>query len=179
MILYNIAIACWSYKRYIDLHINMTIKGPSCKQVIVPMNIDNTRKFIKNSSTHIININKVFKNIKSNVMTKFICIEDKSIVISTDNVASVVATTCRNSTCSMLTSAKLSNGLSHSGDYKRTRQGALAAFIYYIYTWLLVRATTISIWPLSPCCYLMSYYSSTCVFHKATMLSTCVLTSYL
>ena len=66
----------------------MTIKGPSCKQVIVPMNIDNTRKFIKNSSTHIININKVFKNIKSNVMADFICIKNKSIVISTNNVAS-------------------------------------------------------------------------------------------
>jgi len=46
----------------------------------------------------------------------------------------IVATTCRNSTHSMLTSAKLSNGLSSSGDYKRTRQGVFAAFIYYIYT---------------------------------------------
>ena len=69
---------------------------------------------------------------------------------------SVVATTRRNGTRDMLTSAKLSNGLSSSGVYKRTRQGALAAFIYYIYTWLLVRATTISIRPLSPCRYLMS-----------------------
>ena len=32
---------------------------------------------------------------------------------------------------------------------------------------------------LSPCFALMSYYSSTCVFHKATMLPTCALTSYL
>jgi len=61
--------------------INMTTKEPSCKQVIVPMNINNSRKFIKNSSTHIINI-------KSNVMADFICIEDKGIVISTNNVAS-------------------------------------------------------------------------------------------
>ena len=88
----------------------------------------------------------------------------------------VVATTRRNGTRSLLTSAKLANGLSRSGDYKRTQQGALAAFIYYIYTWLLVRATTISIQPLSPCSVLMS---STCVFHKATMLPTCALTSYL
>ena len=54
------------------LHINMTIKGLSHKQVIVPMNIDNTRKFIKNSSTYIININRALKSIKSNVMTNFI-----------------------------------------------------------------------------------------------------------
>jgi len=91
----------------------------------------------------------------------------------------VVATTCRNSTRSLLTSAKLANGLSRSGDYKRTRQGALAAFIYYIYTWLLVCATTISIWPLSPCHYLMSITHPPYVYLKATMLPTCALTSYL
>jgi len=32
----------------------------------------------------------------------------------------VVATTCQNGTRSLLTSAKLSNGLSSSGDYKKT-----------------------------------------------------------
>ena len=55
--------------------------------------------------------------------------------------------------------------------------------IHYIYTWLLVCATTISIWPLSPCIFLMSsylsYYLSTCVFHRATILPTCALTLYL
>jgi len=54
------------------LYINMTTKGPSYKQVIVLMNIDNTRKFIKDSSTHIININRALKSIKSNVMADFI-----------------------------------------------------------------------------------------------------------
>ena len=33
-------------------------------------------------------------------------------------------------------------------------------------------------WPLCLCIILMSYYSSTCVFLKATMLPTCALTSY-
>ena len=42
------------------------------------------------------------------------------------------------------------------GNYKRTRQGALAALLLYIYYLQVVRATTISIRPLSPCCYLMS-----------------------
>ena len=55
----------------------------------------------------------------------------------------VVATTCRNSTRSLLTSAKLSNGLSSSGDYKRTRQGALAALLLYLYKLHVVHATTI------------------------------------
>ena len=70
------------------LYINMTTKRPSCKQVIVPMNIDNIRKFLKDSSTHIININSALKSIKSNVMADFIWIDDKGIVISTNNVAS-------------------------------------------------------------------------------------------
>ena len=47
-----------------------------------------------------------------------ICFLDRPFVII------VVATTRRNGTRSMLTSAKLSNWLSSSGDYKRTRQGA-------------------------------------------------------
>ena len=55
----------------------------------------------------------------------------------------VVATTRQNGTCSMLTSAKLSSRLSSSGDYKRTRQEALAILILYIYYRLLVRVTTI------------------------------------
>jgi len=66
----------------------MTMKGPSRKQVIVLMNINNTRKFLKDSSTHIINIDRALKSIKSNVMADFIWIDDKSIVISTNNVAS-------------------------------------------------------------------------------------------
>jgi len=70
------------------LYINMTMKESLRKQVIVPINIDNIRKFIKDSSTHVININRVLKNIKSNVMVNFICIKDKGIVISTNNVAS-------------------------------------------------------------------------------------------
>jgi len=54
------------------LCINMTMKGPSYKQVIVPMNINNTRKFLKDSSTHVINIDRALKSIKSNVMADFI-----------------------------------------------------------------------------------------------------------
>ena len=69
--------------------------------------------------------------------------------------------------------AKLSNGLSSNkwGNYKRTRQEALAALLLYLYKYKVVCATTMCfphVYP--PYFYLMSSYSSTCVFHKATML---------
>ena len=91
----------------------------------------------------------------------------------------VVATTRHSRTNDLTTSKALSKLSSKEwGNYKRTRQGALAAFVLYLYTWLLVCATIISNRPLSPCFILIFYYSSTCVFHKATMLPTCALMSY-
>ena len=53
----------------------MTTRGPSCKQVIVSINNTNACSFIKDSSTHIANINKVLKNIKSDAMANFIHME--------------------------------------------------------------------------------------------------------
>jgi len=52
------------------------------------MSIDNTNKFIKESSIYIANINRTLKNIKSDVMTDFIRVENKGVVISTNKVAS-------------------------------------------------------------------------------------------
>ena len=78
--------------------------------------------------------------------------------------------------------AKLSNGLSSNewGNYKRTRQGALAALLLYIYYLQVVCATTICLPHVHLLCfYLMSSYSSTCVFFKTTMLPTYALISYL
>jgi len=43
------------------LYINMTTKGPSRKQVIVLINGDNIKKFMKESSSHISNLNKALK----------------------------------------------------------------------------------------------------------------------
>lgn len=48
--------------------LNMTIKGPLRKQVIVSISNNNKTKFIKDSIIHIANINRAFKNIKSEVM---------------------------------------------------------------------------------------------------------------
>jgi len=52
------------------------------------MNSKIAGKFLKDSSMHIININCALKNIKSKIMADFICVEDKGIVISTNNVVS-------------------------------------------------------------------------------------------
>ena len=62
-------------------------KGLSCKQVIIPMSIENAEYFIRESSMHVININRTLKDIKSNIMADFIHIDSKRIIISTNNIA--------------------------------------------------------------------------------------------
>ena len=66
----------------------MTIKGPFQKQVIVSMNNEVAKRYLKDASMYIININRVLKDIKSNIITNFICVDDNSFVITTNNVAS-------------------------------------------------------------------------------------------
>ena len=50
----------------------MTTKGLLRKQVIIPMNGDNTVNFMKESSKHIFNMNRNLKNAKSEVLVDFI-----------------------------------------------------------------------------------------------------------
>jgi len=69
------------------LKINMTTKSPSRKQVIVPINNKLAKKFIKNSSMHVVNINCALKNIWSNTIANFIQAEDKGIIITTNNIS--------------------------------------------------------------------------------------------
>ena len=52
--------------------IQMTTKGPSRKQVIIPMSIENNNAFIKNSSLHMANINRQLRNVKSEVLVDYI-----------------------------------------------------------------------------------------------------------
>jgi len=49
--------------------INMTTKGLSQKQIIVPMGSENKSKFMALSSEHITNLNSTLKNIKLDVLT--------------------------------------------------------------------------------------------------------------
>jgi len=66
----------------------MTTKGPSYKQVIIPISTDNANKFVKDSSIHIANINRTLKNVKLDVMANFIHVKNKDVVIFTNKVAS-------------------------------------------------------------------------------------------
>ena len=64
----------------------MTMKRPSRKQVIILMNVENARNFMKDSSLHMTNINRALKNIKSEVIADFIYLENKRVVITTNKV---------------------------------------------------------------------------------------------
>ena len=71
----------------LELRINMTTRGSLWKQIIVLMNNDVAKCYLKDSSMYIININCTLKNIKSNIIVDFICIDNKDIVITTNNLA--------------------------------------------------------------------------------------------
>ena len=66
----------------------ITIKGPSHKQIIIPINKDDKTKFMASSSEHIANINRTLKNIKSDVIADYVYSEHISITIVTNKVAS-------------------------------------------------------------------------------------------
>ena len=72
----------------LKLKLNMTMKGPSRKQIIVPTNNDNKVKFVAELNAHITNINRVLKNIKLKVKANFIHSEQIDIVIVTNKVTS-------------------------------------------------------------------------------------------
>jgi len=67
--------------------IQMTTKGPSRKQVIIPMGNDNISNFMKNSSVHVSNINRSLRNVKSEVLVNFICSDPLGIMIVTNKVS--------------------------------------------------------------------------------------------
>ena len=63
--------------------IQMTTKGPSRKQVIIPMSKDNIDAFMKNLSLHTANINRQLCNAKSKVLTNYIWADPLGITIVT------------------------------------------------------------------------------------------------
>ena len=65
----------------------MTTKGPSRKQVIVPMSVDNKKNFIEESNAYVSNMNRALKNIKSNILVNFIHPNIAGIIIITNKVA--------------------------------------------------------------------------------------------
>ena len=69
------------------LRIKMTTKGPSRKQVIIPMSGDNINNFMKNSSLHVANINRLLRNAKSDILVDYIRSDPTSITFITNKVS--------------------------------------------------------------------------------------------
>ena len=65
----------------------MTTKDPSHKQVIIPIGNDIAKEFIKELNSHVTNINHALKVIKSSTIADFIHVDDKGIVVTTNNIA--------------------------------------------------------------------------------------------
>jgi len=69
------------------LKLNMTTKGPSRKQIIIPMSQDNSNIIITCADKHIFNINRLLKSIKSDVTTDFLCSDNRGIIVTTNQIA--------------------------------------------------------------------------------------------
>ena len=69
------------------LHIQMTTKSPSRKQVIILMSSDNISKFMKNSLLYVASINWLLRNTKSEVLVDFIQSDVSSVTVITNKVA--------------------------------------------------------------------------------------------
>jgi len=67
--------------------IKMTTKGPSKKQIIIPMSNDNVVSFMKNSSSHVANINRSLCNAKTNVLVDYIRSDNTGILVVVDKIA--------------------------------------------------------------------------------------------
>ena len=66
--------------------IQITTKGLSRKQIIIPISNDNILKFMKESSFHIANINQALKNAKLEILVDFIHSDIASITVITSKV---------------------------------------------------------------------------------------------
>ena len=70
----------------LKLRINMMTKGPSHKQVIVPMSSENSKKFISSLDDYIANFNCALKNIKSETIVDFIHVDYRGLIITSNKV---------------------------------------------------------------------------------------------
>ena len=68
-------------------HIQITMKGPSRKHIIISMSNNNNMKFMKNSSMHIANINRALRNTKSEVLVDFIRSDPLGIMAVTNKIS--------------------------------------------------------------------------------------------
>jgi len=68
--------------------INMMTKGPSWKQIIIPISIDNANKFMVNSNKHIANFNCALRSTKSDLSIDFIHVNHQSLIVTSNRVIS-------------------------------------------------------------------------------------------
>ena len=66
--------------------INMTTKDPSQKQIIIPISGENIKNFMFTSNDHVININRLFRNIKSDIAIDFIHLDHRSLILVSNKV---------------------------------------------------------------------------------------------
>ena len=65
----------------------MTTKGPSRKNIIIPISSENTASFMRNSSINVANINRELRNAKTDILVDYIRADNSGIVIVTNKVA--------------------------------------------------------------------------------------------
>ena len=63
-----------------------TTKGPSRKQIIIPMSSGNISAFMNNSSQHVANINRELKSAKSDILVDYIRSDSVGLLITTNAV---------------------------------------------------------------------------------------------
>jgi len=78
-----------SSKGRIKPKLNMTTRGPSRKEVIIPMTKSNTELIMKLAHKHIANINKCLKNSNSDIIADFIRLSNNRIIITMNRPANV------------------------------------------------------------------------------------------
>jgi len=66
--------------------LNIMTKGPSHKQIIVPMSSDNIKIFMATSNNHVTNINWSLKNIKSDIAINFIHPDHRGLILVSNKV---------------------------------------------------------------------------------------------
>jgi len=68
--------------------LNIMTKRLSRKQIIVLISLNNLEKFMVLSNKHVANINRALKDIKLDVMTDFIRVDSRELMITTNKVVS-------------------------------------------------------------------------------------------
>jgi len=70
--------------------INMTTKGPSQRQIIIPMSSSNANMIIVDLGNHIANLNHFLKNTKSDLSIDFIQVDHQGLIVTSNRVVSLL-----------------------------------------------------------------------------------------